>query len=225
MFVHLPRRKKSKLTASLKAFFLAAATLASPYAYQKTRVALEAPEPDYHADALIVPTGYYGRILAALEMKRPEQILFISGAGTTEKGIQKWLSEFKGRDISLENEKIIIGNTAVDTHTNAAEIVYWLKHNPEIISITIVSSNYHLPRLRLELERVLPNDIEVRYAPCDPLWSDHARRGYTIYFYEALKTFGTLTRWSRMMSDIKHGTFSSRIEEKDIPKTAPLPEP
>ena len=112
------------------------------------------------SNGIVALTGGRNRIGTAINLLNQGlgQRLLISGvqSQTTVKDI-----------ISREDVKLIstnpieLGYTATDTVGNAKEVRDWVnKHN--LKSIHVVTSFYHVPRSRLELEKELPS-IEVNF--------------------------------------------------------------
>lgn len=112
---------------------------------------------DVSAEAIVVVTGGSGRIataLALLDAGRAPQ-LFISGVGHDAK-IEDVVREAGGMQREeLMHCCITLGYQATNTYENGAEIASWLKEN-SVDDVILVSSNYHLPRARLELMMAAP---------------------------------------------------------------------
>lgn len=49
------------------------------------------------------------------------------------------------------------------TLTEVVGLRDWLRAHPDVRVLAIISSGYHLPRIRLCCERLLPREVEVRY--------------------------------------------------------------
>ena len=104
---------------------------------------------------IVALTGGRNRISKAIELLNSgnTERLLISGVrkGTTVEDI------IKREDVSLtSNSPIELGYTATDTVGNAKEVKDWVvRHNLE--SIQVVTSFYHVPRSRLELEKEIPS--------------------------------------------------------------------
>lgn len=117
---------------------------------------------DVEGQAIVVVTGGSGRIataLALLDAGRAPQ-LFVSGVG---KGatIAEVVREAGGmqRD-ELMHCCITLGYQATNTYENGAETAAWLKAN-NVQKVILVTSNYHMPRTRLELMMAAP-EIEIQ---------------------------------------------------------------
>lgn len=113
------------------------------------------PNIQSSSQGIVALTGGRNRIKKAVELLNSgnTERLLISGVrkGTTVEDI------VKREDVSLKsNSPIELGHTATDTVGNAKEVKDWVnKHNLD--SIQVVTSFYHVPRSRLELEKEIPN--------------------------------------------------------------------
>jgi uncharacterized SAM-binding protein YcdF (DUF218 family) len=119
-------------------------------------VASERPiMPMPHADGIVVLTGGSDRVKAGLEllMAGAAPRLLISGAGTGT-----YLGDFTPRDGINATQKaagITLGHHATTTRGNAREAAAWvIRHN--IVSLIVVTADYHMPRALLELQRRMP---------------------------------------------------------------------
>lgn len=102
-------------------------------------------------DAIAVYTGDKGRIAYALDLlkKNPSSKLFISGVYATN-SFQTLLN--KNEIISaeeLEGVQVDLDYDSRDTFENVRETVQFLKENPELNRILIISSDYHILRIKM----------------------------------------------------------------------------
>lgn len=109
---------------------------------------------------IVALTGGRNRISTAVELlnKGYAERLLISGVqkGTSVEDI------ISREDITLTSTNPIeLGYMATDTVGNAKEVKDWINKNT-IESILVVTSFYHVPRSRLELEKEIP-DIKVNF--------------------------------------------------------------
>lgn len=115
------------------------------------------------ADAIIVLTGARGRIDAGIELllAKKAKRLFISGVGkdTSLNDLLKNLSAIEKE--KLEEANIYLGHFASSTHENALETANWVSQH-KLNKIILVTSNYHMIRSLLEMERLMP---EVQFIP------------------------------------------------------------
>lgn len=124
-------------------------------------VALPTPgEDDAVTDAIVVPTGGSGRVArgaALLAHKRAARML-ITGVGP---GVD-------GGDIAERNQLspalfaccIDLGRNASDTRTNADETLAWLRAH-KFRSLRLVTTDWHMPRARFELDRLAGDEFRV----------------------------------------------------------------
>ncbi|HCM84301.1 MAG TPA: YdcF family protein [Alphaproteobacteria bacterium] len=118
---------------------------------------------DVSADAIVVVTGGSGRVataLALLDAGRAPQ-LFISGVGKDAK-----IADVVREGGGLERKElaeccITLGYEATNTYENGVETAGWLQEN-KIENVILVTSNYHMPRARLELMMAAP---EIKITP------------------------------------------------------------
>lgn len=109
---------------------------------------------EQNADGIAALTGGRNRIRRAVEMLNDGigRRLLISGVkpGTTQRQIAE------REDVDIETAlPIDLGYQATDTVGNAREISHWARRF-RLQSLYIVTSFYHIPRSRLELEHEMP---------------------------------------------------------------------
>jgi uncharacterized SAM-binding protein YcdF (DUF218 family) len=123
-------------------------------------LALPGPLQNVTTDAIVVPTGGAGRIdrgLALLEAHAAKRML-VSGVGP---GVQPAdLVKANHADPALFACCIDLGHEAIDTRSNADETARWV-HSHGYRSVRLVTSQWHEPRARLELEHALGNGVTV----------------------------------------------------------------
>lgn len=123
--------------------------------------AIDLPRPaaeDAQTDSIVVLTGGAGRIEQALQLLESEQgtRLLISGVDREVKPGE--LAAQHDRPESLFECCIDLGFQAVDTRSNALETARWAARR-EDKSIRLVTSDWHMRRARLELERALSPEV------------------------------------------------------------------
>lgn len=111
-------------------------------------------------DAIVVPTGGVGRTVRGAEVLRrgSAKRMFISGVAETT----------RGREIAAENDLdprlfaccVDLGREASDTRSNAEETVAWLRAR-KAKSVRLVTTDWHMPRARFELDQVVGTDIRI----------------------------------------------------------------
>ena len=123
--------------------------------------------PSY-TDAIVVPTGGYGRLLEGVKLLREGRAerLFISGVnnGLT---LPILLGEISN---GLEGCCVDLGHTARDTFDNAYESASWMA-KWQFRSLLLVTDNYHMPRAILEFRHAMPNVKLV----ANPVFPEHVK--------------------------------------------------
>ena len=125
--------------------------------------AIDLPRPasaDLRTDSIVVLTGGANRIgrgLDLLEAKKADYLL-ISGVDRDVKPHE--LAVEYGRPDSLFECCIDLGFQSVDTRSNALETARWAARR-EDKSLRLVTSDWHMRRASLELERAVPTDITI----------------------------------------------------------------
>lgn len=114
-------------------------------------------------DAIVVLTGGQNRVDQGLILfaEGKASHLFISGVHPDVKKreiVGRWAGE-----TSLPPCCIALGKTATTTVENAVETADWAQKN-DIHSIRLVTSNYHMPRAKLELSAKMP-DVDILTNP------------------------------------------------------------
>ncbi|MFN7038550.1 MAG: YdcF family protein [Alphaproteobacteria bacterium] len=116
-------------------------------------------------DAIVVLTGGTGRIQKAIELLANGQAkkLLISGVGhnTNLKDIEYINEEFPINFVQNLKDRITLDYQANNTKGNAKETSTWLK-NHNLKNIFLVTSDYHMPRSKLEFKLIMP---EIKILP------------------------------------------------------------
>jgi uncharacterized SAM-binding protein YcdF (DUF218 family) len=123
-------------------------------------VALPQPADAVSTDAVIVPTGGAGRIgqgLDVLEGGLARQLL-VTGVDP-EVTPDEFAAEFEVDEAQMDC-CVTLGFRAVDTRTNATETAQWVEQN-EVRSLRLVTTDWHMRRAAGELDRTLPDGVEV----------------------------------------------------------------
>ena len=115
---------------------------------------------DTRTDSAVVLTGGPGRIDRGLELVAADRAdrLLVSGVDRNVKPAEL-AAEYGGSE-SLFDCCIDLGFQAVDTRSNALEVARWAARRDDK-SVRLITSDWHMRRARLELERALPADIAV----------------------------------------------------------------
>ena len=123
-------------------------------------IALPQPLAGRTTDAIVVPTGGGGRIargIALMEDKAAKRML-ITGADPQVRPAE--LAAAANAPRSLFACCIDLGKEAVDTRSNAEETATWVRKH-KYTSVRLVTSDWHVPRARLELTYALGTGVEV----------------------------------------------------------------
>jgi len=117
------------------------------------------PLEDRKTDAIVVLTGGAKRIDRALQVLRDgdAQRLLVSGVDPDVRP-GEFAAEYK-IDRKLMRCCIDLGWQAVDTRSNAEETAEWVKEHG-YKTVRLVTSDWHMPRARLELSHAL-KDVEL----------------------------------------------------------------
>lgn len=125
-------------------------------------------DPSSHTDAIVVPTGGHGRLVAGVELLRAGRAerLFISGVfeGVTLSSL------IEQSDEEITACCIDIGHGAADTSENASESAAWMAEQG-FRSLRLVTGNYHMPRAILEFRHAMP-DVKL---VANPVFPQHVR--------------------------------------------------
>ncbi|RYY47731.1 MAG: YdcF family protein [Sphingomonadales bacterium] len=123
-------------------------------------VSLGKPLDGRKTDAIVVLTGASGRIDRGLAVLRAGDArrMLVSGVDPDVKP-----GEFAAQyriDRKLFASGVDLGWQAVDTRSNADETAKWVaRHGYK--TVRLVTSDWHMPRARLELSNALGKDVEV----------------------------------------------------------------
>ncbi len=125
--------------------------------------AIDLPRPaadDAETGSVVVLTGGAGRIDRALDIVTAKTAgrLLISGVDRDVKPVE--LAAEYDRPDDLFDCCIDLGFQAVDTRSNALEIARWASRRGDK-SVRLVTSDWHMRRARLELERAMPPDVRI----------------------------------------------------------------
>jgi uncharacterized SAM-binding protein YcdF (DUF218 family) len=105
-------------------------------------------------DAIAVFTGDHGRISYAMELlrKNPTSKLFISGvyaANSFQTLLNNQANPATGEELSSSSMQIDLDYKSKNTYENVRETVHFLKSNPDLNKVLIISSDYHIMRVNL----------------------------------------------------------------------------
>ncbi len=123
-------------------------------------LSLGKPLDGARTDAIVVPTGGAGRIDRGIALMREKAAKRMLVTGVDP--------DVRPRELAAEYRAprrlfaccIDLGHEAVDTRSNADETAAWV-HAHGYRSVRLVTSDWHMPRAKLELRNALNDDIEL----------------------------------------------------------------
>lgn len=140
-------------------------------------------------DGIVVLTGDQFRIAKGIELlkRNPNKKLLISGVNKNINPVDI-MKEFPNSKNFFQC-CIDIGKDAKNTFENIIETFEWMKSN-EFTSIIIVTSDYHLPRVKLEINRFIDNQ-QIFYEAVKTDESDSILRlkKITLEYIKYIRTF------------------------------------
>jgi len=113
-------------------------------------------------DTIAVFTGDKGRIAYALELlkKNPSSRLFISGvhaANSFQTLVEKQANPITGEAVSSAGMQVDLDYESKNTFENVRETVEFLRANPHLSNVLIISSDYHIMRIKLIISHFMHN--------------------------------------------------------------------
>lgn len=128
-------------------------------------------------DAIAVFTGDKGRIAYAMELlkKNPTSKLFISGvhaANSFQTLLAKQSIPTTTEELSAAGMQVDLDYESKNTFENVRETVQYLKSNPDIKKVLIISSDYHIMRVKLIISHFMDGSQKEFYF-------DSVPNGYT----------------------------------------------
>ena len=140
-------------------------------------------------DGIVVLTGDQYRIAKGIELLKnyPDKKLLISGVNKNINAIDI-MKKFPNNKNFFEC-CIAIGKDAKNTFENIIETFKWMKSN-EFTSIIIVTSDYHVPRVKLEINRFIDNqEIFYEVVKNDETDSIQRLKKITLEYIKYIRTF------------------------------------
>lgn len=117
-------------------------------------IALPLPAGSVRTDGIVVPTGAQGRIARGIDLiaqKRARRMLI---TGVERRVTRAALAEKQRVPLRTMACCVDLGREASDTRSNGDETAAWVRRNG-YQSVRLVTSDWHMPRARFELERAL----------------------------------------------------------------------
>lgn len=124
-------------------------------------IAVPQPADDVtETDAIVVPTGGSGRIARGLDLLRAGASDRMLVTGVYDDVTAEEFAAAHGVTDALMECCVTLGFAALDTRGNARETAEWVA-SEEVHSIRLVTSDWHMRRVMLELRSSLPDDVAV----------------------------------------------------------------
>lgn len=140
--------------------FLSLLLIAYALGFAVFAVSLPGPVEGETTDAIVVPTGGPGRIDRGIELLRSAQAKRMLVTGVAPGVRPRDLQREYGAPARLFACCIDLGPDAVDTRSNAEETARWLRGH-RYRTVRLVTSDWHLPRARMELEAAMGRDAVI----------------------------------------------------------------
>jgi uncharacterized SAM-binding protein YcdF (DUF218 family) len=123
-------------------------------------VSLPRPAGDAKTDAIVVLTGGSGRIQRGLDHLARGQAKRLLVSGVDPAVQLDELAQLQNAPVHLFQCCVDLGKEAVDTRSNAAEAAKWLERK-HFRSVRLVTTDWHMPRARFELEHAVGDEVTV----------------------------------------------------------------
>ena len=140
--------------------FLAILAICWAFGFVVFMLAMPGPLEGSTTDAIVVPTGAAGRIDRGIDLLRRHQAKRMLVTGVAPGVDAAVLAKEYHAKPSLFACCIDLGGEAVDTRSNAEETVGWVRAH-RYASVRLVTSDWHLPRARMELAAALGKDVVI----------------------------------------------------------------
>ena len=116
-------------------------------------------DPSTKTDGIVVLTGAPGRIDRGLALMREKSAkrMLVSGV---DRNVKPHELAIQYKEQKLFRCCIDLGWQAVDTKSNAEETAEWVRSH-DYKTVRLVTSDWHMPRARLELAHQLGSDVKV----------------------------------------------------------------
>lgn len=114
-------------------------------------------------DAIAVFTGDKGRIAYAIELlnKNPSAKLFISGvyaANSFKTILQSQVNPATGQNFKIDEMQVELDYESRNTFENVRETVEFLKNDPKLNNVLVISSDYHIMRVDLIISHFMKGE-------------------------------------------------------------------
>ena len=123
-------------------------------------VLLPLPAGMNRTDGIVVPTGAKGRIARGSDLIAKGRARRMLITGVERRVTPGAIADAQQVPLSIMTCCVDLGHEASDTRSNGEETADWVRKH-RYRSIRLVTSDWHMPRARFELERALGNDVSV----------------------------------------------------------------
>lgn len=139
---------------------LAAVVIAWGLGFAAFMLSLGQPLESRTTDAIVVLTGGPGRIDRGLTLMRTRAAtrMLVSGVDPDVRP-NELAAEYRVDD-ALFDCCVDLGHQAIDTRSNAEETAEWVREHG-YRSVRLVTSDWHMPRAKLELRHALEDDVDL----------------------------------------------------------------
>jgi len=111
---------------------------------------------------IVVPTGDYGRIKSAIKLAEKFKLSNIFITGVYKKNSIKNILPKEEEEGKINLNMLEIDYWARNTVENVISTIRYLRINPEVKNVLIVSSDYHIARIKLIFKHLKTNEENYR---------------------------------------------------------------
>ena len=123
-------------------------------------ILLPLPAGKAKTDGIVVPTGAQGRIARGIDLIAHGRARRMLITGVDRRVTPTALAEAQGVSSAVMGCCVDLGHEASDTRSNGEETAAWVREH-RYCSIRLVTSDWHMPRARFELDRALGDDVTI----------------------------------------------------------------
>lgn len=164
-------------------------------------------------DLIVIFTGDVGRIQFGLQKAIEYQTSQVFITGVESSNSVKTIMQFQKKDllkkIYFDSDLIEIDYFARNTVENVISVLRYLRDNQEYQSILIVSSDYHIMRIKIILSSIkeLNDDYDFYFCGVENSYlSFHSIKILLKEVYKTIKSYGFLLIWDSDIRPLEHST-------------------